>query len=100
MRISDWSSDVCSSDLVVPVIGAVFDTVQAPSLAEQRSDGARPGEQAALRTQIALPCRIGFAFAVQIAQGRQECPRHVFRVVQVPFAIGRASCRESECQYV
>src|SRR3546814_13079751 len=54
MRISDWSSDVCSSDLLeairpavdlrIGIIGEQADPADAgiPIVAEQRRDGGRP----------------------------------------------------------
>src|SRR3546814_1460895 len=74
MRISDWSSDVCSSDLLV-----------------QQRDAQR-----VLRRLLQHPhpcCRRGRApFA--IAQLVQEV------LAQLRDEIGRASCRVRVCQYV
>src|SRR3546814_5855654 len=41
MRISDWSSDVCSSDLAVPAVGVVEDVVHAGRGPEDTGDVAR-----------------------------------------------------------
>src|SRR3546814_8399156 len=79
MRISDWSSDVCSSDLleIVPA--------------------------ADLRDEVA---RARFVDAVQaVAPQVSGVPVTIVeagRAVVIAFAqeIGRASCRESVCQYV
>src|SRR3546814_12927196 len=75
MRISDWSSDVCSSDL--HAIGAL--------------DGS--GELAQRLThQASLQARQGIAhFAFDFGLGNQSGHR---------VEIGRASCRERVCQYV
>src|SRR3546814_5435976 len=80
MRISDWSSDVCSSDLL------------------SSGDGARAVEAFASRMGIAGPMarqspedKLAFARRLQ-AEGRV--------VAMVGDEIGRASCRESVCQYV
>src|SRR3546814_5051618 len=72
MRISDWSSDVCSSDLACTVFP------------ETRI--AEPGE--AVETDG--PEQVGEREAVA------EQPRSGGR----PEEIGRASCRERVCQYV
>src|SRR3546814_2974226 len=83
IRISDWSSDVCSSDLLepsahlpVPGPGPVFlDPHAIHAGARGSRDAAADGEQQILE----------------------------FRRVLLPGAgdeIGRASCRESVCQYV
>src|SRR3546814_18201865 len=66
MRISDWSSDVCSSDLVVIAGGAVFvreqldDAIRAPEDIERKLGlptlGAIPISGADdLRAELALP---------------------------------------------
>src|SRR3546814_10142806 len=77
MRISDWSSDVCSSDLTAPGWG-MLQTLPCPRrrmgpvLAARRPLRARAGNQ----------------------------PRLVHPLLRLPREIGRASCRERGCQYV
>src|SRR3546814_10029091 len=93
MRISDWSSDVCSSDL----------------LGLRTSLRARPAAQ----VLEDFPCRVaprqaGDATAGMGARTAQVQARQGAAVValaqQRPCAeqleIGRASCRERVCQYV
>src|SRR3546814_15814463 len=76
MRISDWSSDVCSSDLLA---------------ADQRGGERRAPDRAAqLRPQM-RHC----ADVVLVAMGQQQA----VQPVAMP-EIGRASCRERVCQYV
>src|SRR3546814_9339391 len=77
MRISDWSSDVCSSDLRAPAfqagyVGSIPITRSTTALASDRQCGksARQRFQKRVRPE---------------GTGRE---------------IGRASCRERECQYV
>src|SRR3546814_1549793 len=72
MRISDWSSDVCSSDL----------------LRTDRVGDGKPCQHLAVLDCIhdALPSRSGFLGE------RSELRRW--------YEIGRASCRERVCQYV
>src|SRR3546814_10195441 len=99
MRISDWSSDVCSSDLLFeqligPVIWDFADvTRMEPGLAPEM-----------LHLQVVHPL-------VGIARGRYFGKRRkAFRIARaVQFVadrlidrveIGRASCRERVCQYV
>src|SRR3546814_5473828 len=60
MRISDWSSDVCSSDLVEPA-GAVF---------EQHRQGDRPGCLPAI-----VPRRVGKALPQRVIERYQPLPR-------------------------
>src|SRR3546814_6971775 len=87
MRISDWSSDVCSSDL----------HVHGPGIPR----GQGPGHRA--RQQVAAG-RLG-----REAEGRRKAHHRVQALVQADqralprgflAEIGRASCRERECQYV
>src|SRR3546814_8569506 len=76
MRISDWSSDVCSSDL----------DIEEPAAALRGHDhiGAVGTVLEAGRDQ---PCGNGNALA------------HRF-LAMIGAEIGRASCRERECQHV
>src|SRR3546814_20226174 len=81
MRISDWSSDVCSSDLAAAELPALHST--------------HPGLWAARGTH---------------AGGRTRHPQHPHlalfqrragsRAPSISAQIGRASCRERVCQYV
>src|SRR3546814_6395438 len=74
MRISDWSSDVCSSDLVAGGLDRPSGGRAAPSLlrgGRHRRRGRRSERE-----------------------GRAGARRAADR------EIGRASCRESVCQYV
>src|SRR3546814_7422518 len=84
MRISDWSSDVCSSDLdpIEELLGAAldFETLSAPSL-QLFLDWFDRGDVEIVRDPSA--------------------PLDAVRVMTVHGAkIGRASCRERVCQYV
>src|SRR3546814_9475080 len=84
MRISDWSSDVCSSDLM-----ALFDIFRA--LAFDRRPGAAVPQHHAAAAIFALG---DHAFEVGIGHGM------VFGAHRDLLEIGRASCRERGCQYV
>src|SRR3546814_20682521 len=97
MRISDWSSDVCSSDLpkgafdfeefssyfpitvICTLIGAPADTI--PSL---RSSLEAVGLSASMQREHVPALQAGF---IEIDGF-------------VPKKIGRTSCRERVCQYV
>src|SRR3546814_21048838 len=69
MRISDWSSDVCSADLIVAEV--------------EEAEAAAAGDHAEPRGSFTVTAPLMF--------GRI----HVAPVLQ----IGRASCRERVCQY-
>src|SRR3546814_5232859 len=85
MRISDWSSDVCSSDLAVGEAGRH----PHPGLPVRRGDRA-----------VAFPAlRIGRAAGVDDAQPARRSLRAGEAEVE-PLEIGRASCRERVCQSV
>src|SRR3546814_16659638 len=111
MRISDWSSDVCSSDLTVEFLGVPLSIFSA--------DGWRhialPAVNLAI-ANIALVLRmtatgvseaqsqdyVRFARAKGVKPGR-IVRRHILRNILIPVVtvqIGRASCRERVCQYV
>src|SRR3546814_4192489 len=81
MRISDWSSDVCSSDLLPP---------------EGRSE---PGAQQDLRDGNRC---VGKGCQRKAEHRRQAGKRQGAEKEGVvdPAEIGRASCRASVCQYV
>src|SRR3546814_8264711 len=78
MRISDWSSDVCSSDLIVM---------------------ARRQTQAAT-TQVLRQLHVGFAIADHHAGGEVDVAIAQVMQQHADTAIGNASCRERVCQYV
>src|SRR3546814_3029956 len=80
MRISDWSSDVCSSDLVL-ALGRLLAQEHAHE-ASLKMCGSSDGRQ------------LG---------GARRCRQQGSRLMQTPLCdrqIGRASCRERVCQYV
>src|SRR3546814_13514383 len=113
MRISDWSSDVCSSDLY---------GVGGPLLLEKVDFSVEPGERIALigrngagkSTLLRLLSgdiraddgQLRLSDGVRIARLTQEVPPALAGTVYDVVAqglgeqIGRASCRERVCQYV
>src|SRR3546814_1347921 len=85
MRISDWSSDVCSSDL--PLDGAK----------QKIHQSFTGGEAPELQRAAEVPARWGDSEVThhsffQLAQNAVRQPNRT--------QIGRASCRERVCQYV
>src|SRR3546814_13184328 len=106
MRISDWSSDVCSSDLVagkendIAIVGTQLDfrvgvIISAFAL---KLDGERlidffrhgRGRGDARLNEISHDPAIGDDLSLIFGQ----------RIFGRKTKIGRASCRESVCQYV
>src|SRR3546814_11881950 len=83
MRISDWSSDVCSSDLPAPTSETPMQPTCSPLMAGRKNVSRSSSE----------PNRaIGAAMHMAGAQA--------FRLADATAEIGRASCRERVCQYV
>src|SRR3546814_1390545 len=81
VRISDWSSDVCSSDLASPLAGCVRSIVQI--------------------LVIAAPSAvwlIGHHISPQQVQYRKNAEGRL--LIRQRKKIGRASCRERVCQSV
>src|SRR3546814_17883578 len=97
MRISDWSSDVCSSDLLI-VEFIVVALVCGIFLWHLRSS---------LVAIISLPVGVLMAFIVMRYQGLNAnimslggIAIAIGAMVDAAVEIGRASCRERVCQYV
>src|SRR3546814_11920406 len=103
MRISDWSSDVCSSDLPVRLHVGVACADAVVLVAAQRAVHTEPFADEVL---VATATFVGHAVLQAchqrewpIAQLRRPATAQVGgAVLAVP--IGRASCRESVCEYV
>src|SRR3546814_9798752 len=82
MRISDWSSDVCSSDLVI--------ADQAVGIGQLERQPQNSGH----RTQ-------GNVALAPVQQDAQSLyPIDLLPAHHTCIEIGRASCRERVCQYV
>src|SRR3546814_13899783 len=100
MRISDWSSDVCSSDLpgqrgAPGLVRLQFGVARAHLAAIERSRGDEVVE-----VQLPDLAREREAPLVRLARiPAQREPR--FGIGEAALQqIGRASCRERVCQYV
>src|SRR3546814_12185625 len=99
MRISDWSSDVCSSDLLAEVLAE--EVVQAAILVGEDGD-RRIVAHRADRLLLVLDHRMQDQLQIlhrpadRDLTAAQRIPCQRPRLVE----IGRASCRERVCQYV
>src|SRR3546814_1018353 len=101
MRISDWSSDVCSSDLEGRIRKALI---------EENLLDAVMGLPANLFTTTGIPVAILVFDRSREQGGANEARRDVLFIdaskeftagkTQNVMEIGRASCRERVCQYV
>src|SRR3546814_17823513 len=97
MRISDWSSDVCSSDLPHDRKAAVlgFDHLGGVAGRRLKRGLEDPAGQGGVLDR--LPVRSGSVAGDSLDGGESQivCARGFFQ-----GQIGRASCRERVCQYV
>src|SRR3546814_1104231 len=82
MRISDWSSDVCSSDLLAGILNALGSKVSMFIRHDQ-----------ALRTFDAI-------IRDNLMQEMTNAGITFNKGVEIASEIGSASCRERVCQYV
>src|SRR3546814_15765682 len=102
MRISDWSSDVCSSDLLLEqfvaglVAERVVDRLEAIEI-EQEQRGRAIGAPRLGERLIERPLHLlAVGEPGQLVEARHSCDLGVRAALQ----IGRASCRDRVCQYV
>src|SRR3546814_20183448 len=101
MRISDWSSDVCSSDLLDIAILEIGDKPPSPTQPRGEFTSALQG---AVGIEQAVP-PIDLERGSRVLEGRfRQCVDELInRTERGPHAhqqIGRASCRASVCQYL
>src|SRR3546814_14859840 len=97
MRISDWSSDVCSSDLIREEFSDM-----AQHARTDRSASARKDDVIQIRAAAELKAMLSRAASLRgqklsefmLASARREAEATILD------QIGRASCRERVCQYV
>src|SRR3546814_12075123 len=98
MRISDWSSDVCSSDMVDFGWAASALDYDDISGCAQAAIGGKDGIQ-----QFALAASVIFCAQGALHLSMDDDLRGLVRLglqQDRVHEIGRASCRERVCQYV
>src|SRR3546814_15314479 len=112
MRISDWSSDVCSSDLLRPNVKVDFEeyaptqTADFTASAQRMFDALKDKKGRKIISIIwagphPLPKIADLKperYGIEIAPGGNILP--VMKLYKPYPEIGRASCRERVCQYV
>src|SRR3546814_17486591 len=95
MRISDWSSDVCSSDLQIQLCESPDGQYDAAHEAAGPARGRRTSMNRILPAlAVAVLLAAPAALAAETAAPADRAPPP-----KAP-SIGRASCRERVCQYV
>src|SRR3546814_20549635 len=113
MRISDWSSDVCSSDLFLGHCSAITEQVHLGSaifnITPKVNKPVRIAENVALLDHLSNN-RFEFGtgrgssttevYGFDIDDIDETKPMWREAIAEIPKKIGRASCRESVCQYV
>src|SRR3546814_14430481 len=97
MRISDWSSDVCSSDLTHDLVGA-FQNGMDPQVAPEAFDWIiLKIAIASMKLKRTVDHRRTRVRCEPLGPGGEtDLVGGIFRYLE----IGRASCRERVCQYV
>src|SRR3546814_13952146 len=97
MRISDWSSDVCSSDL----IAAGDAGLQGLGTGRLDRGQAMVEHRPQHLDELAIAVGVALQLGANPGQGRRQVPVLERSAVaqRDRLQIGRASCRERECQY-
>src|SRR3546814_10797153 len=101
MRISDWSSDVCSSDLNIGIriVDLRIKKIDLPTDSRVIRDVYR--RMSAQRQQVASRLRAEGEEQAQTIRSEADRERTVILAeAERDAQIGRASCRERVCQYV
>src|SRR3546814_14576953 len=101
MRISDWSSDVCSSDLQADAdVAAARAGLAAARLDLQYTEVKAPISGRIGRALITEGALVSTSGNVVLAIIRQLDPIYADFTQSANQQIGRASCRERVCQFV
>src|SRR3546814_1508595 len=98
MRISDWSSDVCSSDLALAV--AQVQSVAGSGLGAI-GYAVQGGIDWPMAIFVAVPQMVGVVVGWKVARAvPARSLAFVLAFVLIGLEIGSASCRERVCPYV
>src|SRR3546814_12042027 len=101
MRISDWSSDVCSSDLTAitvyqdPNCGCCTGWVEHMRDAGFDVTAIKTADMASVKQKLGVPPKLGSCHSGVVNATGQIIEGHV-----PAHEMGNASCRDSVCQYV
>src|SRR3546814_8230444 len=106
MRISDWSSDVCSSDLLMrgaeqrgPARHFLDADFADPAAIEQRADDVRRHRDTAHVFDLATRDRLAIADQCQRFEQRARQPRRLLLIqARYPFGVIRSEEHTSELQ--
>src|SRR3546814_19956612 len=100
MRISDWSSDVCSSDLRIGELSRGYATDRKgllPSASRRRRDlESRDGIEEVTQARLIVGGKRGRA---EHRDRRRDVLHPLLALLRGQDKIGRASGRESVCKY-
>src|SRR3546814_4643027 len=100
MRISDWSSDVCSSDLIDRLNDTERGLIDAAVNAEWEKNGAEGSIDGVIEALIARQHIQGEELSIAMRPFSSAGTYGSFFTGQSTLKrIGRASCRERVCQY-
>src|SRR3546814_20343649 len=99
MRISDWSSDVCSSDLPSYYRGCWHEVSRCLFL-RYRHPHRVLTHTISSRTKVLYNPKAFFTHAAWLDQGCPHCPIFPTADSRRSLEIGRATCRERVCKYV
>src|SRR3546814_17065178 len=108
MRISDWSSDVCSSDLLEPqgvklsVNDLLIKALAKALIQVPKCNVSYAGDQliSYSRADISVAVSVPAGLITPIIIGADEKSVSKISTEMKELEIGRAACRERVCQYV
>src|SRR3546814_11815913 len=109
MRISDWSSDVCSSDLILSLARPAERTIARQEALEHERDQIGHGFAHPVDSLISVGIVVEHLFEIGKHADRQLDRRSVWQFGKLEFShvsgspvaqLGRASCRGRVWQYV